>query len=976
MKNLKFKIKSLFLTLAALSLPALALAGNATYIYDSYDRLGSVNYENGPAVIFSYDENGNLSNRTVEGSNVLNLVIENDTGNYENSVTMMNPPVSECGTEHYCFGNATSVTLTAVPHVGYNFASWSDPLCGTELTCIVSLDELTSMTANFAIKSFDVDAEVIGFGNISSSAIQTVNYDSKLTYKVTPDIGHEIADVTGCDGNLDGDVFTTGPIGDNCTVTANFSAMHKLNILTNISSVATITSTPAGVDCSPGCTAYFTTFTTVSLTLEADADPGYSFIGWDGEGCSGKGSCNIVMDSDKTLAAYFTTNGFKSIAAGSAHTLAVKSDGTLWSWGNAQSGRLGIGYVSGSYRSSPQAVGGDQDWKDVAAGNAHSMALKGENGSVYTWGDNYFGQLGNGTQDDSDTPVRLGGARSVIAAGMYHSNAIGTDSYRYYYAWGYNGYGQLGDGSNNTSYTPELVSLYQYKYVDAGSYHTITITDNGWLSAWGRNDDGQLGVGTTASGNPHQAAMQDAIAAAAGGNHTIAIKGDGTLWGWGDNTYGQVGDDTDVDRLSPLMIDSGTEWVAVAAGTNHNLALKSDGTVWAWGLNSSGQLGDNSNDDRWAPVQVAFLDNQIKTIEAGGNQSFAIKEDGSLWAWGANNVGQHGAGDLISYNKPRITATDIDDVKFIVNVSPVQNGTISPSSSQIVDSGAFLNYSIISAENYVISDVSGCGGNLVGNVYTTGAFDSNCTVTATFATIFTLTTNAGTGGSITPANPDVAYGNATTFTIIPDTGKDLLSVNSDCGGSLVGNTYTTGAVTSECQITAEFGYTLTVLKNISSGGTVTGTPAGIDCGSACSAVFAINSTVSLQAVRSEGYFFTGWTDGECEGTGDCGLTLDAEKTVTANFQTCATQTPVRIAGSPPTSYSTIQAAYDAAVDGDVIQSRELSITENVTLDQNISIRLEGGYDCSFEMVTGKTTVVGDMRVSDGTVTIENVKTSP
>jgi len=173
----------------------------------------------------------------------------------------------------------------------------------------------------------------------------------------------------------------------------------------------------------------------------------------------------------------------------------------------------------------------------------------------------------------------------------------------------------------------------------AGWYHSLVIKTDDSLWAWGLNNSGQLGDGTTADRVTPIQVLTGVAAVAAGNDHSLALKTDGNLWVWGLNAYGQLGDGTTTDQLTPVQILTGV--AAVSSGGWHTLAIKSDGSLWAWGYNYSGQLGDGTRTSRSTPVQVLT---GVAAVSAGDYHTLARKTDGSLWAWGYNGYGQLGDG--------------------------------------------------------------------------------------------------------------------------------------------------------------------------------------------------------------------------------------------------------------------------------------------------------------------------------------------
>jgi alpha-tubulin suppressor-like RCC1 family protein/serine/threonine protein kinase len=309
-----------------------------------------------------------------------------------------------------------------------------------------------------------------------------------------------------------------------------------------------------------------------------------------------------------------------SVAAGGA-SLAIRKDGTLWTWGWNTRGQVGDGMTTRRRR--PVQV--LTDVASVAAGGA-SLAIR-KDGTLWAWGGNWAGQIGDGTTTDRHRPVQVLTHVVSVAAGNAHSLAIRRDGTLW--AWGENEFGQLGDGTTTDRHRPVQV-LTHVVSVGAGLRHSFAIRRDGTLWAWGSNGLGQLGDETTIDRHRPVQVLTDVVSVGAGWYHSLAIRRDGTLWAWGGNASGQVGAGTTSWGMKPVRVL--TDVVSVPAGGNvHSLAIRRDGTLWAWGGNWAGQIGDGTTTERHRPVQVLT---DVVSVAAGGNYSLAIRRDGTLWAWG------------------------------------------------------------------------------------------------------------------------------------------------------------------------------------------------------------------------------------------------------------------------------------------------------------------------------------------------------
>ena len=319
--------------------------------------------------------------------------------------------------------------------------------------------------------------------------------------------------------------------------------------------------------------------------------------------------------------------------------------GTLWAWGDNTYGQLGQGDTTP--RSSPIQVGIETSWKSISiAAYGNSVGVINNKGFLFAWGDNTSGQLGAQDRQHRSYPQGIGTITDFwnqLSFNESTSYAIKTDGTLW--AWGRNSNGELGNGINilPRSSPVQIGSLTNWKQISGGGAAALAVKTDGTLWGWGANGSGQLGLGNTLNrSSPTQVgALTDWQYVAGGFYHAAAIKTDGTLWTWGFNTYGQLGHNDRTSRSSPVQVGTLTNWKTVVCGQHHTIALKTDGTLWSWGYNNNGQLGQGNQVNRSSPLQIGAL-NTWRTISSSQSSAMAIKTDGTLWGWGLNASGQLG----------------------------------------------------------------------------------------------------------------------------------------------------------------------------------------------------------------------------------------------------------------------------------------------------------------------------------------------
>lgn len=346
------------------------------------------------------------------------------------------------------------------------------------------------------------------------------------------------------------------------------------------------------------------------------------------------------------------------IYAGFSHNLVITNDGVTWEWGQNDAGQLGLGdFIN---RTVPVPIATDWNGEifdglsSAAMGQLHTIACKTDS-TLWTWGVNGSGQLGFGDTFSINAPdqVRSYTDWAYLSAGWAQSLALKTD--RTLWAWGWNFWGQLGLGDSRWGterITPTQIGAdSDWAVVMTGYYHTNAIKVNGTIWSCGYNNCGQLGIGDTLDRNTltQIGSNSNWFAVACGESHTSALRTNRTIWAWGKNISGQLGLGDTNDRYSPVQAGTQSDWSRIAAGYSHTIAIKTNGTIWSWGSNSSLGLGDTNN--RNTPSQVG-LNSDWFGVTSGSFHVIAIKTDSTIWAWGSNSYGQLGLGDNNKRNTP------------------------------------------------------------------------------------------------------------------------------------------------------------------------------------------------------------------------------------------------------------------------------------------------------------------------------------
>ena len=351
--------------------------------------------------------------------------------------------------------------------------------------------------------------------------------------------------------------------------------------------------------------------------------------GYNGAGRVGGGTVGGNLSSPISVVGGFTN--WRQVSGGASHSVAVRSNGGIWSWGDNNCGKLGNNSEGGGAQSPVSVVGGITDWCQTDAGSYHSVALR-TSGTAWSWGCNANGRLGDNTTTARSSPVSVVGGITnwcAVSGGGYHSLALRTDGTAW--AWGGGSFGRLGDNTVADKSSPVSVvgGFSDWCQISAGCQHNLAIRTGGTAWAWGLGNSGQLGIaayGCRSSPVSVVGGFTNWCQVSAGNIHSVAVRTSGSAWAWGNNYCGQLGNNSVTANLSPVSVVGGfTDWCAISAGHIHTVGLRTQGSSWSWGRNHVAQLGDNTTTNRSSPVSVMGGLSDWCQISAGCVHNVALR---------------------------------------------------------------------------------------------------------------------------------------------------------------------------------------------------------------------------------------------------------------------------------------------------------------------------------------------------------------
>lgn len=339
-------------------------------------------------------------------------------------------------------------------------------------------------------------------------------------------------------------------------------------------------------------------------------------------------------DSASSEAIPSVSRTYKSIASGDFHAVGIQPNGTLWSWGRNQFIQIGSETELGNWVGfAGHQLSSDNNWAYITATQFYSLGLKSD-GTLWAWGSNAYGQLGTGNYTLSYYPTQVGTDTDwkYVEAGAFTTMALKTDGT----LWGWGNAAYAGNSEYETHVSPEQIGTdSDWKSLAFGMSHGIAIKTSGTLWGWGSDVYGEVGNSYISMSMRQIGTDSDWRECFAGHVNSGAIKNNGTLWMWGDNRYGQIGiGTTGTDPVSPTQVGIATNWKSLSIGALSCLALKTDGTLWSWGANDTYILGTASPNNCTLPTQRG-VDTDWESVSLGYTCAYALKTNKELWGCGS-----------------------------------------------------------------------------------------------------------------------------------------------------------------------------------------------------------------------------------------------------------------------------------------------------------------------------------------------------
>lgn len=389
-----------------------------------------------------------------------------------------------------------------------------------------------------------------------------------------------------------------------------------------------------------------------------------------------------------TINGQCSNNAWKQLSQGQNFSIALKTDGTIWMWGLNDSGVRGNGASTiGTAIKHPEQIGTDSDWKEVSTGHHFALALK-NNGDLYGWGSNAYGNFGLGNNTDVSTPVKIASGVKTYAAGYYSTLVIKTDGTLW--ATGYNDWGNLGLGTTEewiNTFKQESSNATNWDKVFSGWYNSFAIKSNGTLWSCGSHNYGATGLGQTAGEVDNFTQVGTGTnwsAIAASPFHTVGLTTAGKVWGWGSNSGGRLSIVGGGDTLYyvPQAIDAASNYTAISSGLDNSMILRSDGALFAGGTNTYGKLGigsDNANTANVAFVRIGTATNwTFLPMRMGEFNTGVINSSSNIYTAGADNFYQLGNSDGTTTNSNSLTQVTCTDILGVSDVSSDKKVSLYP----------------------------------------------------------------------------------------------------------------------------------------------------------------------------------------------------------------------------------------------------------------------------------------------------------